>query len=415
MSARLICGFALAVLYLTCEGIGRSIVGEHYGRFEVPDCDPALPCEPLTIAEPENVPDSATPVDLRLCEPVGTLCDGSETPSGSATVQCAAEASDLARTFQQSAELREIGCRALRIEHTRASGEPATVRIEPEAWRQAHLEVDSDEPASLELAGGLMEHVSLSLHGPVTLRVLDSDELRDLRVMADDARVQIELTRVRAGRVAIDAPESAVLLRRSTLDALGISAQRIDLESSYMSDAVLRARWLNAADATLLRVNAELERSVLSACDASMLRLSGCRSWTSVQGRFTDVQLAACSEEISIYGSALVGAQLEGNLLLDGASLAALVLGLGAVGSIATWDTTLDNVTFCADQHSLSFGGSSAVRCAHCEIAPEPVAPDACVVAGSEARVESSPSCDTLAAAPRCGEPQPERMRPPRR
>lgn len=414
MSARFGCHLALVLLCFACDGIGRSVVGEHYGRFDVPDCDPALPCEALTMFEPENVPDSAVAIDLRVCEPAGTLCQGSEAPSGSATVRCALEASDLDRTFAQGAELREVGCSALRLSHTRASGEPALVRIEPEAWRQVHLEVETDEPATLELAGGLIEHVSLALHGPITLRVLDSNELRDLRVVATDASVQIELTRVRAGRVAIDAPESAVLLRRSSVDAVAINAQRIDLESSYVSDAVFRGQWLNAADATLLRVNAELERSVLSACDATMLRLSGCRSFTSVQGHFTDVQLSACSEEIGVYGSTLINAQLEGSLLLDGASLESVVLGLGEVGPIAAWDTSFNNVTFCADQHSLSFGGSTAARCAHCDLAPEPVSPDACLVAGAEARVESSPSCDMLAAAPPCDAPQPARMRPPR-
>lgn len=414
MSARFGCHLVLLLLCFACDGIGRSVVGEHYGRFEIPDCDPALPCEALTIVEPENVPDSASAIDLRVCEPAGTLCQSSEAPSSAGTVQCALEASDLERTFEESVELREVGCSALRLTHTRASGEPALVRIEPEAWRQVHLEVETDEPATLELAGGLIEHVSLALRGPVTLRVLDSDELRDLRVVASDAPVQIELTRVRAGRVAIEAPESAVLLRRSTLDAVAISAQRIDLESSYVSDAVFRGGWLNAADATLLRVKAEVERSVLSACDATMLSLSDCRSFTSVQGHFTDVHLSACSEEVSVYGSALVYAQLEGNVLLDGASLGSAVLGLGDVGPISTWDTSFNNVTFCADQHSLSFGGSTAARCAHCDLAAEPVSPDACLVSGSEARVESSPSCDTLAAPPRCGDPQPERMRPPR-
>lgn len=414
MSARFGCHMALVLLCFACDGIGRSVVGEHYGRFDVPECDPALPCEPLTMVEPENVPDSASAIDLRVCEPAGTLCQSSKTPSSAGRVQCALEASELERTFEESTELREVGCSALRLTHTRASGEPAVVRIEPEAWRQAHLEVETDEPATLELAGGLIEHVSLALRGPITLRVLDTDELRDLRVVANDAPVQIELTRVRAGRVAIEAPESAVLLRRSSLDAVAISAQRIDLESSYVSDAVLRGEWLNAADATLLRVSSEIERSVLSACDATMLRLSGCRSFTSVQGHFTDVQLSACSEEISIYGSALINAQLEGSLLLDAASLGSVVLGLGEVGPIAAWDTSFNNVTFCADQHSLSFGGSSSARCAHCDLAPEPVSPDACLVSGSDARVESSPSCDMLAAPPRCGDPQPERMRPPR-
>ncbi|HTU62572.1 MAG TPA: hypothetical protein VMF89_29125, partial [Polyangiales bacterium] len=264
MSARLGFTWAWVALCFACDGIGRSVVGEHYGRFEVPDCDPPLPCEPLTIAEPENVPDGASPIDLRTCEPAGALCQGSET----GTVQCALEASEAERTFEESAALREIGCSTLRLQHTRASGEPALVRIEPDFWRQVHLEVDSDEPATLEIAGGVIEHVSLALHGPITLRVLDTDELRDLHVIAHDAPVQIELTRVRAARVAIDASESAVLLRRSTLDAVWIGAQRIDLESSYVSDVVLRAQWLNAADATLRRVDAELERSVLSACDA---------------------------------------------------------------------------------------------------------------------------------------------------
>jgi hypothetical protein len=325
-------------------------------------------------------------------------------------LQCATAAEGLERTFDDTSGLGQLACSALRLLNR---GEPRTARIELDAWKQAHLDIESVEPATLELVGGRIEHVSLALHGPITLRVLDSEQLSDLRVASDGA-AQIELTRVRGAAVAIEAPQASLVVRRSSLDRLSVSVQRIELESSFVSDAAWRAEWLNAADVTLLRVRAEAERSVLSACDVSMARFSACRSWTSVQGHFTDVQLAACDEEISVYGSAMARAQLEGDLLLDGASLSAAVLGLGEVGAITSWDTQLTNITFCADQHSLNLGGSSSVRCGHCDLAQEPLTPDACIVAGSKARTESSESCVALDVPPLCAEPQPERMRPPR-
>lgn len=416
MNGWLRCCASLMWLSLGCSGVGRSVVGEQ-ARFEEPLCDPPLPCAELAIAEPDSVPDSADPVDLTQCEPNGALCQVSATmPASGPTVRCATTAADhgpTERTFSEVAELAQLTCTALRLRHVGASVEPTTARIALDVWRQAHLEVASDEPAALELTGGSLEHVSLVLHGPITLRVLDVEQLRDLRVMSDGA-AQIELTRVRGASVSIEGPQAAVLVRRSSLERLRVNAQRVDLESSYVKDARWRAEWLNAADTTLLRVHAEVERSVLSACDATMARFAGCRSWTAVQGRFSDVQLSACDEEISLYGSTVERGQLEGNLLLDAASLGSLILGQGEVGTITSWDSQLQNVTFCADQHTLSLGGSSAVRCARCDLAPGPVTPDACYVPGAEALVESSESCGELEALSQCAEPQPERMRPPR-
>jgi hypothetical protein len=145
-----------------------------------------------------------------------------------------------------------------------------------------------------------------------------------------------------------------------------------------------------------------------------MTSFSDCRSWTAVQGVFADVQLFPCSEEAGVYGGAMQRAQLEGDLILDGAGLHDVVLGVGEVGSITTWDTQLTNISFCADQHSLTFGGAGGARCAHCDLTPEPAQPDACRLERADPRVDKSESCPKLASLPVCSDPPPQRMRPPR-
>ena len=413
MSGWLRCCVVLTVCCLGSCSVGRAVVGEHGGGFGLPTCDPAPECEPLEIAAPEGVPEDDGTVDFSQCESAATLCPGAATmPAGSTAARCTDLDAGWVRSFEAADALHELRCSGLRLSHKAASGAHPIARVELDVWDRAQIEVESDAPVTLELAGGRVARVALALRGPITLRIMDTEHLQDLRVTSDGT-AQIELTRVRGASVAISAPQGSVWVRRSSLDRVRLAARRIDLESSYVSDAAFRAEWLHAVDATLLRVRSEVERSVLSACDVSMATFSACQAWTAVQGRLSDVQLAACAEEVSVYGSAVVRGQFEGDLLLDGATLSAVVLGLGEVGAITTWDTQLTSATFCADQQSLSLGGFSAVRCARCDRRPG-VALQACLLEGSETQVESSESCEMLDMLAQCGEAQPERMRPPR-
>jgi hypothetical protein len=400
----------LGGVLLACDGVGRSVVGER--AVFVPEvCKRPVPCEPLTLLEPEAVPEAATPVDLTQCMQAGTtLCPASATtPAG----QCTAPAPALERTFQAAFELALLGCTAVHLVH--AANEPALARIELQSWNQVHLDIESAEAVTLELVGGKIEHVSVALHGPITLRVVDGPSVRDLRVLGGSSAAQIELVRATVEALAIDGSQAQVLLRRSSLKHVRLAVQRINLESSFILNAAWQAQTLNASDASLQRVRSAATRSVLSSCDVEMTSFMGCQSLTAVQGMLTDVQMFSCAEEIGLYGATVSHSQLEGDLILDAASLGRVVLGLGDVGSVATWDTHLSNISFCADQQPLTFGGTTGVHCGHCNLTPEPAQPAACRLQSAEPAVLSSSSCPELLQLPVCGDPLPERMRPPRR
>jgi hypothetical protein len=407
MSGRLI---AALCLLMACDGIGRSVVGE-LGVLEVESCEKPVPCEPIIVDEPRDLPQPAAPVDVMLCGQAAAMpC----TTSGNTSVaQCAASALALSLRFQGALDLAHLACSAVQLVH--AADDPSDVRIDFQAWDHVHLDIESTQAVTLELAGGQIEQVSISLRGPINLRLLDSERVHDLRIQADSAAAQIELLRTKVASLSIDAPEAQVLLRRSDLEYVQLSARRLELESSSVSDASWSAATLNASDATLFRVRSEVERTVLSACDVNMGSFLSCQSLTAVSGTMTDVHLPACAEAIGIYGGAVVHSQLEGDLLLDAASLTTLALGVGEAGAIRTWDTHLYNISFCADQQPLTFAGASAAACVHCDVTPVPAQPAACQLDDEGRRAEDTYGCTTLFVIPPCEPPAPERMRPPRR
>ncbi|HET8933566.1 MAG TPA: hypothetical protein VFN67_09010 [Polyangiales bacterium] len=402
----------LACVIAACSGVGRSVVGERAPAFDFDVCKEPLPCQPLEPNEPRALPAPALPVDLTQCtQASATLCASSATTP---TIQCSALASGLSRTFQGASDLGQLGCSAVTIGHADSS-ELTEGRIELQTWNQVHVEIASAVPATLELVGGQIEHVSLVLHGPITLRIVDVPRVNDLRVLAPNSAVNVELLRSIGGGVAIDAPQGALLLRRSSLDHVNITAQRLDFESSSVTDAAWQAAALNAVDATLHRIRSSAERSVISACDVTGIHLASCQSLTLVQGSITDAQILACAEETGIYGTAVVHAQLEGNMILDGASLGQVVLGLGEVGSISTWDTQLTDISICKDSQELTFGGASDGRCFHCNLTDSLAQPAACRLEQAMPMLEGVASCPNLRGPmPFCGDPSPERMRPPR-
>lgn len=412
MSGKLACLFWSLCLLSACDGVGRSVVGERAPAFGF-GCPKPLACKPVELDEPKAVPEPPTPVDLAQCAQVGaTLCPASATtPAG----QCPAPPMALTRSFEDARDLGQLACTAAQLFHAPESGEPARVSIPIEAWNQVHLEISSATPATLELVGGQLEHVSLALRGPIALRLLDISRVQDLRVLADDPGASVEALRTHGADLSVAAPHGLLLLRRSRFERVSISAERIDLESSAVFDARWEATSLNAADATLRRIHAAVERSLLSATDMWMVSFASCRSLTAIQGVLSNIQLAACAEETGIYGSAVVHSQLDGTLILDGASLGEVVLGLADPGAIMIWDTQMTDISLCADSQVLTFGGWSDARCVHCNLADEPVDPAACRLDGTDPKIEDSLSCPRLPQLPICGDPQPERMRPPRR
>jgi hypothetical protein len=281
-------------------------------------------------------------------------------------------------------------------------------------WLNTDLSVHTDTRAVIDITGGRIEHVSLALSGPVTLRLTDVQSLSDLRVLATDgAAVQVELLRSEGAGLSVAGAETDVLLRRSRFSHVRLGVRRITLESSVVIDAVFEAQALQAADATLRRIESGAERTLLAGSLVAMARFSRCRSLTAVLGSFRALHIAPCAEEAALYGSGVEQAQLDGPIILDSAKLGRVVFGVSEAASITAWDSTVSDPTFCESRTALVAGGFGWLNCARCDLAAEPIEPSACVVKGARYQTVHSESCPSLELPEQCGAPQPERMRPP--
>lgn len=410
MTLRVVAMAACAVL-LGCDGVGRAVVGEHWLGGARKICETPLPCASIPLEPPSGVPEGVEPVDLQTCThvspafcPSGAVTGVGSCPDPSVNLQVSVA------DAQSTGVLRELSCRSVRLAPDPDASSELHVALR--AWTDVRMEVASSEPLTLELAGGKLDHVSLSLRGPITLRLVDVSGGGDVRVIADNGRAHVELLRASLSSVVLSVPEGELLLRRSWLQGVAAQADRIDVESAYVRDAAWKTASLSATDATLVRLRSEARRSVLAACNVEMTSFLACQSLSTIDGSLTDVQLSACADEAAIYGSDVQRAQIEGDLILDRAGIYDSVLGVGEVGAITTWDSQLTNISFCADQQAIAVGGMTGAECVHCDVAPEPTEPDACLLDKGFLRATKS-SCPGLELPPECGDPQPNRMRPP--
>jgi hypothetical protein len=362
------------------------------------------------LHEPREVLTLPMPVDVSACaEALATDCVATSSAPGG----CVGAVRPGLPSWS-AAEFTLLHCSSDRVLQ-RGAADGDTLTLHDVEWSQSHLRVQATEPSVVELVGGRLDHVSLAVAGPVTLRLVDVQGLADLRVLvADDSAVRMEVVRSAGAGLTVSGSDAEVLVRRSRIDRVGLWVKRITLESSSVTDGIWEAQVLDAADSTLERIASAAERSVFAGCQVGMARFSRCQSLTAVLGYLHDVHVQACAEEVALYGANVQTAQIEGETILDSASLTGAIFGVGTIGPITAWDSTLTSPTFCDPGVAVALGSFAWVRCARCDLAAQSVTPDACFVDDAQYEISESESCPSLQQVRSCSMPEPVRMRPPR-
>ena len=328
--------------------VGREIVGDVHRVPQGKDqeCTQIRRCGEFAPEAPGSVPDPAGAIDLHAC-PLSELSGCSNASAQNAQgAACGGGAEAGPDVFGWSEDaLGSRTCSALDVLRD-VSADAAALSARSISMKHVNVQLESAAPATIEWGDSELQHVWFDLHGPITLRLIDNRTLQDVRISAD-AAAHIELEGATASQLSIAADGGEVALRRVQVQSARIAARAITLESVALSDGVLQGASFEATDSTLKRIAVDEQRTLLASSDVSSADFAECQAFTSVQGFFTEVRVAACAEPTRLNGTSVEASRLDGALVLDSAALARTEVGQPNGAPLELWDTALRVVSFC--------------------------------------------------------------------
>jgi hypothetical protein len=403
---------------LGCDGVGRALVGETLDGSGELACDRPR-CEERSRPAPPRQADSE-PLGVNDCQAssadprCGPGADPDSLADGAAEDVCGRS---LVLDEESAAELRELDCARLWLR--RAPGAvDAVLRIEDVRWRSLTLMIETEAPLVLELTRAALSQLRVTLRGPVTLRVVDSQEVSELMLMTDHAAAALELRDSRVSRLRVGV--SAAMRFAGTLDVQRSQvadvlafARTASFESVLLEDARLLAdERLDFSDATGRRVVVAADQIVLNVSTFSEIEVERCGRLAAYQTWLSNFRVPACSDDSTrVYGGSMRRGSIEGPIVADRASFERTRFGVLDTTDLQLWDSELSNTAFCAGTDSVTLGGNTSSLCAFCREDDGSLVPvRACRHPDAEPILLQT--CQGLLDAPVC-EPAPQRMRPP--
>jgi hypothetical protein len=400
-----------------CDGVGRALVGKgSEAASNDLSCEPTpcvdTPVSALRIPEPTPFGTTeCTPPAPELCEPAGEiepLLEG-ERPGG-----CRRTLSLDDDAFDAEA-LRNLSCGRARLVRTQAG--PATLRVEGADWSRIDLDLQTADPVTLELVAPVrFQQLIVRMRGPFTLRVSETDVVRDIHVASDspDASVTLEKTELRAVRFGDEQAqfEGVLSVTRSKLDQVNLAARELRFETVGLIEARVRADHLQWVDVTGRRVELTIRSAIVSSSNFIDFRVKQCELLGLYNVDLTTYFIPTCSAgPTRLFNSNLNRGSLDGAIDSDRTQLTQTIFGLHDTTDLLAWDTNLDQVNFCSSSDHVTVAGKGTFSCATCrELDGSQVPLDACV--HEESQTLFLKTCGAIFVAPDC-DPTPDRMRPP--
>jgi hypothetical protein len=415
---RRVCWIAAACLALAgCDGVGRALVeAGGGGNFGDLTCEP-IECRDILFA-PLQFPAPQAPDLTRctarspaLCEPASETEPGLDRDPPGACRRTFSLDDD---TFDPDA-LRTLSCTKARFVRTQ-SGSDAVLRIEGANWAQLELDIETADPVTLELVSPQLTNLQMRVHGPVTLRVLDTQAVNDWMVATDSPAATVDLRDTQVKAVRFGDPQlpfaGKLSIARSTIAQASIDARDLALETVGLNDSRITAVHMEWVDVTSRRTKLSAGTAVISASRLSEMEIEQCELLSFHRSSLASYAIPSCTGgPTRLFESTLSRGSLQGAFDIDGSRIDETVFGMHDATDLLLWATSLSRVNFCAGTDHVVVAGQGSFLCATCrELDGTGVPIDACV--HEENKTSFLKSCGVLAVAPVC-EPTPLRMRPP--
>ncbi len=393
----------------------------------------ALPCAPEEPAFPKEL----EPLDL------GWLVGCSEEPwpvSHAEPYQ--------AVPCRRDARAADVECSTLTIDGPTAAEDLAERHFDQPVWSGVEVLIRSSQPFDVILDRAWLFDVSITLEGPVRLRIVDTALLSWVRVRTIEAGTgRLLLDRVDGSELRVGTSDKAlaqVQLEHSKVTHVQVAAKQVEMESVSLRDGRTEGQALLGLDAHLSEMELGTDTTTLSSFTMQRVQLTRCDVLTLIDGKIEDCQFAPCTMRAArFYDTDVRRGVFDGTAESDRTAWGSVTLGARAPTQITAWGSGFSSVAMCPLLETLRFGGSSTLSCASCPdgTPDEPARP---ADTPREGQVECDPFadltgplndrlctvpdpmeenqqtadvnanyCDLGQAIPQCPTPYPERTRPP--
>lgn len=393
--------FAVALLCVmsACDSIGSELV---YVRTLPPGL-PELPCQPPPECEPETLierPLVALPsVDFGLCRRLlDRGCDALDAGVSDAQLR------DLDAGFDPSFEptfddpqklpldecavpppyVEPLGeglpcgpaptltCGELVVAGTLNGVQRSRVELNAPVWIGVEVTLTSDHPLEVVLDRAWLHDVSITLRGPVTLRVINSGYVRGLRVRDVEGMSEgaVEFDGVVAADLRLGEPRlplDRVDVARSELKVSQVIASRVRLESVAMVRARVEAQVMVAIDLRAEDIQLGVDDALIASFDLLLANFTRCDELTLVDGQTLRAQFSPCTlRPARIFVTNVLRGSFDGDLETDRSAWTAVALGGKSNTNITAWSTALASVALCPGVDDLVLADGSTLGCASC-------------------------------------------------
>jgi hypothetical protein len=451
------CALALAGLLpllayaFGCDAVGGAVVDETLAGdepiaircLEPPNCEEA-------DAGPPIVPRPLLPVDLERCRqdrdlPCVPPVDAGAPDDTPHEVDASAEGLD-AGTGVPCGPPPTEQCGLVVVESTGET--PASTTLSGPVWSGVEVAARSEQPFEVVIENGWLFDVSITLHGPITLRIRTAEFVQNLRVLtaedhAGEARLVIEDSVV--AQISTGEPgrrfAGSIDVLHSELRDVQLVAGDLQLESGKVLGGLVAIDDLNGIDAELADLELSFGNALLAAFTMSRTAITRCGALTLIEGTAVDTQFVACEwRPARVYSTGIVRGAFDGSAEADRARFVRVVVGLQSPTEIVAFSSNLNGVALCEHMHTIMLGSVSSIRCSSCPDGSPDVPADAgpsdalrtspveppdlaghppehvCFVPSPSDDGMDSPTADNFCELPQpppvCAEPHPVRRRP---
>ena len=441
----------LLAFAFACDAVGEAVVDE-----TVPDDgDLSIRClQPPKCEEPDAgpaiTPRPLLPVDLEQCEQDRELpC---VPPADAGALDELPHEGDAAAGELDAGSGVPCGpppteqCGLVAVESTAET--PTSTTLSGPVWSGVEVVVRSEQPLEVVIENGWLFDVSITLHGPITLRILTAELVQNLRVQTaeddlDEARLVIEdsvAAQLSAGE--IERPfTGSIDVVRSELRDVQLVAGDLQLESGKLLGGLVAVDDLNGIDAQLADLELSFGNALLAAFTIRRTEIKRCGALTLIEGTADDTRFVPCEwRPARIYDTGIVRGAFDGHAEADHGRFVRVALGLQSPTEIVAFNSNLNAVALCEHTQAIVLSVVSSVRCSSCpdglpdvpadagdsDAPPTPLLepPDltgrppehVCFVPsmsdGPEDRPTGGNFCELPEPPPVCDEPHPVRRRP---
>lgn len=346
---------------------------------------------------------------------VDHLDDG---PKGVANIMCALPPACAALPELELPHHPAAPLSAARVLELSAQDGESELRLDAADWSGVNVTIHARAAYRVTLNAPHLDTVFITLDGPITLRIVDALEVRDLRLSTRSADAALELENVQGDQLSVGEADQSfrgtVSMHLVALSDVDLIAPQLSAESARFEEASILVGNLNLLDAELRIVSLMSDVARLSAFEASQTIMHYCVDASVIAGKLQSSVLSTCPDgNLRLYGCEFYAGELGGEIELDMSTVSTSRIGLTLPTHIVAFESEITSCNLCEEARGLALGSRSHFRCGDCVESFD--SQNTCTLAEETSVLENDNFCavlrkDTSLAS--CPDGAPTRKRP---